>query len=138
MHPAAGPHGRAGADGAIGVDIAEHHIGNAGDSRDFRMNYGHRTVDRFLDDHAGMDEGGRIGLFDLQADLADIDERVEDAAIAEVELDPAPLRCVEPDIQLMHEGRHHGQPHFFAAAAAAGRSGAHEAGGSIPASRCYP
>ena len=44
-----------------------------------------RPVDEVLEHHAGLDDRAGIGLLDRRADLRDIDQRIEDAAEAEIE-----------------------------------------------------
>lgn len=92
------------------------------------MDDGHLAIDEILQHHAGLHECRSVGLFDRRVDLADIDQRVENAAIADVGLDLSPVRCVDLDIQFVDEGRNHGEFHLLTAAVVAGSRRLHQAG----------
>ena len=84
------------------------------------MDHRDLPVDLLFQDHASFDQRPGIALLDGETHLANVNQRIKYATIAQVKGDPAPLFGVERDIELVDEGRHHGELDAFAAPVAAG------------------
>ena len=118
----AGPHR------AIGVTVAEHHIGDFVEAGDFRMRNLHLILQQRLDLDPGLGQRAGIVRNDGKADLLHVDQRIEHAAEGDVGANLAPFRRLHPGVDLQHEGRHIVQAHRQAAAILATRPRGDEAG----------